>query len=305
MKPLSFIIITYNRPEDTLELLHNISSLDNAAALLQDVIVLNNASTSDYSAVKEYIATHKEIPFNYIDAPSNLGVTKGRNYALQFSKGNICIFMDDDAILENKDALKNTLTSFDQKSIDNREIAIVSFKVLYYDNHQMQKNAFPHKKFNQYKDCHSFFTYYFAGGAHAIKRSVLDEAGHLPEAFFYGMEEYDLSYRIINKGYSIKYDDSIVMLHKESPLGRKPKSDKLKMMWVNKCKVAYRHLPKRYFYSTAIMWSINYLKDTAFNITGFIDGWRQVFQIAADEKRTPVSKSSLHYLEQVEGRLWY
>ena len=53
MKPLSFIIITYNRPADMFELLQNISSLDRAVDLLEEVIVVNNASTEDYSAVKK------------------------------------------------------------------------------------------------------------------------------------------------------------------------------------------------------------------------------------------------------------
>ncbi|MCU0323007.1 MAG: glycosyltransferase family 2 protein [Chitinophagaceae bacterium] len=305
MKPISFIIITYNRAYDTLELLQNIGSLNGATELLEDVILVNNASTEDYSAVKEYIEDHDYIPFQYIDAPSNLGVTKGRNFALQFAKGDICIFLDDDAILQNKDALENTIECFEQSGVENRPIAIVSFKVLYYQNLAMQINALPHKKFEQYKNKSSFFTYFFAGGAHAIKRSILEEVGLLPEEFFYGMEEYDLSYRIIDKGYCIQYNDSIVMLHKESPLGRKPKHEKLRMMWVNKSKVAYRYLPKGYFITTAIMWSFQFLKETNFNIKGFFIGWKEVFQILSSEKRTPLKRSSLVYLQKTEARLWY
>jgi GT2 family glycosyltransferase len=169
----------------------------------------------------------------------------------------------------------------------------------------MQVNALPHKKFEQYKNKSSFFTYFFAGGAHAIKRNVLDEVGNLPEEFFYGMEEYDLSYRIIDKGYCIQYNNSIVMLHKESPLGRKPKHEKLRMMWVNKSKVAYRYLPKGYFITTAIMWSFQFLRETNFNVKGFFIGWKEVFQILSTEKRTPLKRSSLVYLENTEARLWY
>ncbi len=305
MRPISFIIISYNRPGDTLELLQNIQSLNRAAELLEEVIVVNNASTDDYSVVRNYISNNPSISFKYFDAPSNLGVTKGRNYALQFAKGEICIFLDDDAVLQNKDALENVIKSFESKGFEDREVAIVSFKVLYYDNLQMQVNAFPHKQFEKYKDQHSFFTYFFAGGAHAIKKNLLVEAGNLPEEFFYGMEEYDLSYRLINKNYCIKYDDGIVMLHKESALGRKPKEEKLRSMWVNKCVVAYRYLPMRYFYSTAFMWSLQFLKETGFNVKAFLKGWGDVLAIRRREKRTPISKSSMEYLQQTEARLWY
>ena len=305
MKPISFVIITYNRVADTLELLQNISGLADAETLLQDIILVNNASADDYTSVKNYIAQTPNIPFNYKDAPENLGVTRGRNYALQFAKGDLIIFLDDDAVLQNKDALQQVIRSFNQPGIDARETAIVSFKVLYYDTLQMQKNALPHKQFAKYKDENNFFTYYFAGGAHAIKKKVLDEVGNLPDAFFYGMEEYDLSYRILDKGYCIKYDSAIVMLHKESPLGRKTRSEKQRMMWVNKSTVAYTYLPLQYFLTTAIMWSVEYLRKTGFDVKGWLQGWKLISQIPSQTRRQLLQQSTLEYLDKVEARLWY
>ena len=168
MKPLSFIIITYNRPKDALELLQNISRLRGAAELLQDVIVVNNASTDDYSSVKNF--HDPDLPVLYIDAQENLGVTKGRNFALQYAKGEIIIFLDDDAVLQNADALENVLEAFKKPGFENRPVGIVSFKVLYYDTLQMQRNALPHKQFERYQDKKEFFTYYFAGGGTCHKK---------------------------------------------------------------------------------------------------------------------------------------
>jgi GT2 family glycosyltransferase len=304
LKPLSFIIITYNRPADMLELLKNISQLHRAAELLEDVVVLNNASTEDYSDVRTYIATRPDMPFVYVDAPDNLGVAKGRNYALRKGKAPIVIMLDDDAVLQNADCLERLLEEF-QTTNTERPKAIVSFKVLYYDTLQMQKNALPHKRFDEYRDKSFFETYFYAGGAHAIKREVIERLNYYPDDFFYGMEEYDLSYRLLDAGYSIVYSDKIVMLHKESPLGRKPKNEKLRMMWVNKSKVAWRYLPKRNFYSTAFMWSLQYLKETGLNMRGFFTGWKEIRQIPAKEKRTPIGKKTLAYLRQVKARLWY
>lgn len=304
MKPLSFIIITYNRPADMLELLQNISTLDNATELLQEVIVVNNCSTEDYATVKNYIATTPALPFLYFDAPENLGVARGRNFALQKSTAPIAIMLDDDAVMGNKDCLVNLVKEFETNN-STREKAIVSFKVLYYENGQMQVNALPHKQFEAYKDKPFFETYYFAGGAHAIKKSIMEKMGLYPADFFYGMEEYDLSYRLLDAGYSIVYSDKIIMLHKESPLGRKPKEEKVRMMWVNKCKVAYRYLPKKYFYSTAFMWGLQYLKETGFNVRGFFKGWKEALQIQKTETRKPVSIATLQHLKSVNARLWY
>ena len=287
-----------------LELAENISQLDRAADLLEEVIIVNNCSTEDYSKVRAFVKSTPHIPFKYFAAPENLGVTKGRNYALAKGTAPIVIMLDDDAVLQNKDCLVNLVAEFDTQNT-TRPNAIVTFKVLYYDTLAMQVNALPHKKFNEYKDKSFFETYFYAGGAHAIRREVIEKLGDYPPDFFYGMEEYDLSYRILNAGYSIVYSDKIVMLHKESPLGRKPKNEKLRMMWVNKSRVAYRYLPKKYFYSTAFMWSLQYLKITGFNIAGFMQGWKQVRRIPKNEKRTPLSKDTLNYLQQLRARLSY
>jgi GT2 family glycosyltransferase len=287
-----------------LELAENLSKLDRASELLEEVIIVNNCSTDDYSKVRSFVKATPHIPFKYFAAPENLGVTKGRNYGLQKGSAPIVIMLDDDAVLQNKDCLVKLLAEFNTQNTE-RPKAIVTFKVLYYDTLAMQVNALPHKRFNEYKNKAFFETYFYAGGAHAIKREVIEKLGDYPPDFFYGMEEYDLSYRILEAGYSIVYSDKVVMLHKESPLGRKPKNEKLRMMWVNKSRVAYRYLPKKYFYSTAFMWSLQYLKITGFNLTGFFKGWKQVFSIPKYEKRTPLSAETIHYIQGLKARLWY
>ncbi len=304
MKPLSFVIITYNRPQDMLALAENITELEQAEQLLEEVIIVNNASTEDYGQVKNFIAAHPSIPFRFIDAKENLGVARGRNFAISQSSAPFLIMLDDDAVMGNKDCLVNLYEEFNISSSD-RETAIISFKVLYHENGEMQVNAFPHKNFRKYSSKPHFETYYYAGGAHAIKREVFHHAGKYPEDFFYGMEEYDLSYRILDAGYSIVYSDRVVMLHKESPYGRKTKKEKMAMLWVNKAKVAWRYLPRVYFCSTAAMWSLEYLRKTGFDLAGWFSGWADVLKIPFTEKRRTVSRKTVDYLRKAEARLWY
>ncbi len=303
MKLLSIIIITYNRAADMLELLHDIISLENIH-LLEEVIVLNNKSTDDYTGVSDFISLNKSINFRLIDAPENLGVSVGRNYATKFAKGDIFVYLDDDVNIKDRGILQKVISSFNKPQLD-RKLGAVSFKVLYSINGQMQVNAFPHKNFIAYKNKSEFLTYYYAGCSHAITKEAWELTGEYPADFFYGMEEYDFSYRLLDKGYCIKYDASIVIYHKESPLGRKPKPVKLRMMWVNKTKIAWRYLPKKYFYSTAIMWSAQFLLKTKFNLPNFFQGWKEIFSIPTTEKRKPVSDTTLQYLGKVEARLWY
>lgn len=301
---LSIVIITYNRPGDMLELAKNIAGLDHQE-LLAEVIIVNNRSSESYVHVESFIANSPTVPFCYFKTEKNLGVSKGRNYAIQKSTAPILLFLDDDAVFKNKDALLQTIKTFNGSEDFNRKAGIVAFKVYYESTLSLQQTAFPHKQFEKRKNLHHFETYYYAGCAHAIKREVFDNVGMYPDSFFYGMEEYDLSYRCINAGYKIIYDDRVVVLHKESPQGRLTNNEKLRGMWVNKATVAWKYLPVKYFYSTALLWSFQYLVKTSFHLKGWVKGWVQVFRIPGNEMRKPIGKNDLCYLAKVKARLWY
>jgi GT2 family glycosyltransferase len=308
MKPLALVIITYNRPDDMLSLAENISQLSGLGELVEEVIIVNNRSSQSYQVVEDFISAHPEVPFRYVTAPENLGVSRGRNFAVRLSTASILIFLDDDALIRNSDALSATMAIFggdDATVSPDRPVGIAAFKVYYYSTNEMQQNAFPHKRFAERKDWPHFDTAYFSGCAHAIRRSVFDTAGFYPENFFYGMEEYDLSYRALDKGYCICYDDRVIILHKESPAGRLPPREKLRGMWVNKSKVAWKYLPRRYFFSTAFLWSLEYLKKSGWHVGGFIRGWREVARIPGTEKKTPVGVATMTYLRRVKARLTY
>jgi GT2 family glycosyltransferase len=301
MNNIAIIIITYNRPDDMLALAKNIIALDQKETFLKEVIIVNNNSSKDYSVVTEYIENHKEVNFKYIASSENLGVSKGRNYAIGQATAPLLFMLDDDCELAEKNALQTIHTLFASKP----KTGIISLKVEYFQNRQMQINAFPHKQFEKYKNLAQFDTYYFAGGAHVVRKAVMDEVGYYPENFFYGMEEYDLSYRILNAGYTIEYNAGVTMLHKESSEGRQTNNQKLKGMWLNKSIVAYTYLPIGYFISTFVLWSLLYIVKSKFDLIGFLKNWEQVFKIPTQIKRTPLNNTTLQYLNKVEARLWY
>jgi GT2 family glycosyltransferase len=301
MNKIAIIIITYNRPADMLALAMNIEKLSSKKELLEEVIIVNNNSTKSYDAVESFIQENPSTPFKYIESKENLGVSRGRNFAIDQSKAPILVLIDDDAEFQDTDALKR----INEAVIENPLAGILAMKILYFQNSQFQLNAFPHKSFEKRKHLQSFETYYFAGCGNIIVKEAFDIAGPFPTDFFYGMEEYDLSYRILDAGYTIKYIANIVLLHKESPEGRQTKSDKLRGMWVNKTKVAWRYLPMPCYFTTAIMWSMFFLLNSKFDLIGFINGWLAIVTIPFKEKRNKVSKLSQEYLNKVEARILY
>lgn len=305
MAGISIIIITYNRPGDTLDLLESIVGLANRQELLKELILVNNASTADYSVVKGYLASRPDLPVQYLDAPGNLGVAGGRNYAVERCGSDWMLFLDDDVIIEDALFLVKLQQAVSVPFSTDRPTGVMGCKVRYYDNREIQINAFPHKNYRQFKDTPRFLTSYYVGCAHIIRRQAWLEAGNYPTHFFYGMEEYDLSFRMLQKGYCIGYDGSVELFHKESPLGRSPRPLQLSMMWVNKSIVAWKYLPIRYFLSTVLLWAGFYLKKSGVNWQFFFSSWQKIAAIPSKEKRTPVSRDVMNYLRTVGARLGF
>lgn len=306
MKPnLSLIIITYNRADDTLELLKSLKAQNNWQTFLGEILLLNNNSSDSYENVEVFIAENPDFPIVYFNHDENLGVARGRNFLIQRANYPLLFVMDDDMILPDLNSFHKASTLLDNDLFKSNNVAVVTTSVFYFDTNERQKNTLPHKKYEKYKDKHQFLTYFFAGGAHIIKKEVFDKTGLYPENFFYGMEEYDLSYRIINCGYKLAYDSSIKILHKESPLGRTTDAKKREMMWYNKSVVAWKYLPNRFFYSTVAMWGFHYLFKTKFDLKNAIRILKRIMCIPKEIKPQKISQISLDYLRSVEARLWY
>jgi len=305
MKPLDLLIITYNRPEDTLALLHSLANQKDTQQYLNEVFLLNNASSVSYQIVEDFIKHHIHLPINYISHHENLGVAGGRNFLISKAQAPYLFFLDDDVVFDDEYAVQNAASIFKKQRYIENNTGIITCDIRYFSDRSRQVSAFPHKDLNAYKDKDWFLTYYFTGAAHIIKNEVFAQTGLYPPDFFYGMEEYDLSYRVLNAGFTLGYDNSILILHKESKEGRVSNTQKTGMMWCNKSKVAWRYLPKKYYYSTAFMWGLHYLKKTSFDLKGFFKCLVKVMQISKSEKQTPISEKSLHYLKENHARLWY
>ncbi len=303
--PLSILIITYNRLEDTLLLLKNLLLQQRFDSVVQEILLLNNNSSDDYADLEKFIALHPQLKVKYFNHHENLGVARGRNFLIPKAQAPYLLVIDDDMEFEDREAMVKLSVLLDQVFFKENNTALVTFGVFYFENKERQLIAFPHKVYDEFLPQKQFLTYYFAGGAHVVRRDLFDTIGLYTEDFFSGMEEYDLSYRILLAGFTIGYDDSVAVLHKESPNGRMPNKQKLAMLWLNKSKVAWRYLPKKYFYSTAFMWSLQFLKQTHFDFKSWIKTFRNIFQIPKTEKRKPITPAVMAYLKNVKARLWY
>jgi GT2 family glycosyltransferase len=302
---ISLILITYNRPADMLELLQSLETQEDKDTYLEETLVLNNHSTDSYADVVKYIADTPSIKAKFIDADSNLGVARGRNKLLEMVKGDIILSMDDDMVFTKPTDIRLLSGLFDQPYFIAANAGVITFSVLYYSNREIQVTAFPHKNYEKYGPKPQFLTSFFAGGAHVMKREVLDKTGLYPTDFQYGMEEYDMSYRVVDAGYSIGFDNAVAVAHKESPFGRTPNYRTFQWNWVNKSKVAWKYLPLQYFVTTALSWGYQYLKISKGHFGIFFGTFPLLFKIPFTVQRRPIGQAALDYLRRVDARLKY
>jgi len=290
----SIIILTYNRKK---ELEENLTLLSRQNGIYEIIIVDNNSTDNTESVVRELKSLHPIIKFYKLN--SNRGVSGGRNFGVEKAKGDILFFIDDDALLWPEDAIERIHGKF----LEEPDLGILAFKVLNFYSGEIQKNAFPHRLKSLNPD-REFETSYFNGTGHAIRREVFEKCGLYPEEYFYGMEELDLSFRALDKGYKIIYFPEVVIYHKKSPLGRVSDSRKWVYLFRNRLAVSYKYLNYWHLIVLSFIWFFKILFKSR-SITVPIQGIKSFLDMKKELKREPLKEITFKRVKKLEGRLWY
>lgn len=302
---LSVLVVTFNRPDDLLDLLRSFAQQEGATEVVEEMLILDNGTSVDYTQCWDFVSQHPELPIRVLRSDENIGAAAGKNVLMREARSDTFLFLDDDVVFSTPRDLASAASVFEKDFFRAAKTGIVQLRVVYHDSKQPQKSAYPHKRRAPSATDSEFLTVFIAGGATLMRKAALDVAGFYPEGSLYAMEEYDLGYRVIDAGYSIGYDPSVTIEHKESSAGRVPSDAKLKLQWVNKSAIAWRYLPRRYFVTTAVMWSLEYVRRVRGHPGSYLRAWRDVLRIPFVERRKPIGPDALAYLRKVDARLWY
>ncbi|HHB1587688.1 TPA: glycosyltransferase family 2 protein, partial [Vibrio metschnikovii] len=244
MEKITIGVLSYKRIDDLLLLLEDLYKLNKPVKL----IVVNNDVTNDIYDTISHIKSNKQIELQHIAPDSNLGVAGGRNLILDNAIGKFTIFFDDDLYIPNINEILDVC--FDLFKDEN--VSGIAFNVKDYNTKGYSRFEIPHSNKNIDMSS-SFYTYLMIGAGHAVRNDFIKKHGGYPDDFgLYGMEEIDLSFKIISKKSFIIYDPRLVVEHKKSPDGRLPNSSVLKNLFVNKSRIARKYLPFKYFITTML-----------------------------------------------------
>lgn len=208
MNPLvSILTLNWNRKADVLRTLAGLRAQTYEP---KEIIVVDNGST-DGSA--EEIALR--FPEARIVALSRNEGVAGYNRGMQEARGEYLLLIDNDMDLLQTDTIQHIVQCFS----DNPKLGCAALQV----RDQTQKNLSPNNpKYWEERgnDEGGYPCSAFDGGGAAFRKDILKEIGHyLPEFFVYH-SEVDLSTRIWNAGYEIRYFPTIAVSHRESPVSR-------------------------------------------------------------------------------------
>ncbi|MHC4622328.1 MAG: glycosyltransferase family 2 protein [Planctomycetota bacterium] len=290
---ISFLIITHNRRDDLRRAVDAI--LEQNYRPIEIIIVDNNSTDGTEHAVK---AGYNESFVKYVKLAENKGVAGARNVAIRKASGDIAITVDDDAVILGKDSIQKVVDKF--KS--DEKIGALAFKIINYDSRQILPREFPHRDKTLDPD-KEFETTYFIGAGHAVRKQVYDRAGLYMDSF-YGMEELDLSYRILDAAYRIIYFPQVQVLHKRTGKGRV--ANEWEHMIQNRIKMLYRNLPWRYAIVNAIFWIWVALIKTKSVLVIFraLGSFLREFE-GIRHQRKVLSPEAIKRIKKLKGRLYF
>ena len=229
-KIISIITINYNGLKDTCELMETLP-LDDTSI---EVIVVDNASRQDEASVIEQRYPQVKV----IRSSENLGFAGGNNLGIEASCGKYLYFINNDtllslqgnAIAKPKHGMQAELRSLVERLESDPQIGMVCPKIRFTwgDNLiqfagytplsrvTLRNNAigFNESDYGQYDTAHP--TPYGHGAAMMVRREAIDKAGMMPTCFFLYYEELDWSMMIRRAGYTIWYEPTSTIYHKES-----------------------------------------------------------------------------------------
>lgn len=253
LKPrISTIILTYKRDDALVGTIARLRPHIEGRVDHEIILVDNNADGADRAHMLD------GLPGECVVLGGNLGVTGGRNAGIRASSGDILVFLDDDSLVEGEVGLYDRLAArFDQ----DPRLAAVAFRSWLREKNVSDPSEFPHTDKSLSRD-REFETFRFIGAGHALRKSALDETGLYPESFFYGMEEFELSFRLMKAGYRIVYDPSFTVTHMKADTGRLVRRDVIERMYANKLFIAWKHLPIKEALLCAAAWAVKTFLDS-------------------------------------------
>lgn len=303
---VSVLIGTRDRPKALFRCLKSIL-IQNYQKL--EILVLDDCSER-YDICDLLNKYHNDHRLRCFRSGRQLGIAGGRNFLMQQARGEIFVFIDDDAISADPQCLSRITGYFE----NHATVGIIATKVI--DQSSSTANLLVplskrlRRKQTDVTEKMQLVSWYM-GTCHAIHREVIAQCGFYMQNLVYGCEEFDLSFRAIQNNFAIIYAPDVIVYHRPEPSalgnGARGVGSEFYFYIRNRIWLGYQCLPLTCLLVYFIIWfayyllvSIKHLQLGVF-MRGILVGVLDMKQVP----RTPLSKQTIAYLKKNFGRLWY
>jgi len=206
------IILSWDRAAET------IAAIDSAAAQTgvekRIWIVDQGSKPENLAELRRAVDGRPEIHLRELGR--NVGVAEGRNIASALGAAPYIVALDNDAVFKDKVTLAEIARRMDREP----RLGAVAFRILNFFTGRDDAMCWDYPGVPRAMAEREFMTTRFIGAGHAIRRNAFEAAGGYDAALFFAGEERDLSYRILNLGYGVRYCPDFAVLHKVDPTAR-------------------------------------------------------------------------------------
>lgn len=164
----------------------------------------------------------------------NVGVSRGRNAGWAATTAEVVCFLDDDARFGSATVVADAV----QRLAVDPGLAVVSFRISDEEGRVVRKHI-PMLGKRRPRRVARVTT--FLGGACAVRRGALEAVGGFPEEFFYGLEETDLAWRLLDRGFDLLYAGDLEVIHPVVAMSQR--SGAIRHTARNRVLLARRRLP--------------------------------------------------------------
>jgi GT2 family glycosyltransferase len=229
---IAIILLNFNSYQDTYECVESIIKTNESN---YQIFIVDNASQDDsYYKLKKDFSDSKVVSF--LASKENLGFSGGCNIGIKealHQNFDYVLLLNNDTIVTN-----HFLTEMLSLAEYESNIGIVGGKTLFNDDRKSvwdaggficEKTYRGIRRRENYVDTYrigevSFITCCLA----LVKAEVFDKIGLLPDAYFFGSEEWEFSLRTQRAGFKLMYTPKAVIYHK---VGRSHDHTSAKMLY--------------------------------------------------------------------------
>lgn len=240
MKKIAIVILNWNQPKITLNLISSLKKINTKNIFKYQIILIDNHSDDDsYNIFKQTLSSDNSITL--LQTPQNLGYAGGNNYGIKIAlklKFDYILILNNDTIVD-----PDFLTELLNPLLKNAKIGISVPKIYFAPGFEFHKNKYKKSQIgkiiwsaggsidwkNVYGNSIGMDEYdrgqydqprdnleFASGCCWLIPRPVFQKIGLLSPDYFLYYEDDDFCQKVIRSAYLIHYQPSSIVWHLNS-----------------------------------------------------------------------------------------